>query len=245
MIKFENVHKWLQGQHILKGINLHIARGETLVLVGPTGTGKSVSLKHLIALHDPDEGDIIVDGVNMQTLTDKELEKFRLKFGMLFQSGALLNWLNIADNVALPLRENTNLSEKEILERVCETLSLVGLEDAALKRPSQVSGGMRKRAGLARAIITEPQVLLYDEPTSGLDPVMSRRIDKLIVMLKDKLQVTSVVVTHDMISAFAIADKIAMIYEGVIVEVGTPREFRNSKNPIVQEFIGAQMDVNY
>jgi len=244
MIRFENVHKWLQGQHVLKGVDLHVERGETLVIVGPTGTGKSVSLKHLIALHEPDDGDIVVDGVNMQTLNDKELEKFRLKFGMLFQSGALLNWMNIEDNIALPLRENTKLSENEILIRVAETMEIVGLTDAALKRPGQVSGGMRKRAGLARAIITEPEVLLYDEPTSGLDPVMSRRIDRLILSLKKRLKVTSVVVTHDMISAFAIADKIAMIYDGKIIEVGTPSEFRASTNPVVQEFIGAQMDLN-
>jgi len=244
MIRFENVHKWLQGQHVLKGVDLHVERGETLVLVGPTGTGKSVSLKHLIALHEPDDGDIIVDGVNMQTLNDKQLEEFRLKFGMLFQSGALLNWMNIEDNIALPLRENTKLPENEILKRVAETMEIVGLTDAALKRPGQVSGGMRKRAGLARAIITEPEILLYDEPTSGLDPVMSRRIDRLILSLKNRLKVTSVVVTHDMISAFAIADKIAMIYDGKIIEVGTPSEFRASTNPVVKEFIGAQMDLN-
>jgi len=244
MIKFQNVHKWLQGQHVLRGVNLHVERGETLVLVGPTGTGKSVSLKHLVLLHEPDDGDIIVDGVNMQTLTNKELEAFRRKFGVLFQSGALLNWMNIEDNVALPLRENTKMKEDEILKLVHETLDIVGLKEAAYKRPGQVSGGMRKRAGLARAIVAEPKILLYDEPTSGLDPVMSRRIDKLIISLKERLKVTSVVVTHDMISAFAIADKIAMIYEGQIIEIGTPAEFRSSTNPIVQEFIGAQMDFN-
>ncbi len=240
MIKFENVHKYLGGNHILKGINLHIKKGETFVLVGPSGTGKSVLLRHIIALHIADEGKIIINNQNIATLKTKTLEKLRSNCGMLFQSGALLNWMNVEENIALPLVETTTLSKLEIQKRLDETLPLVELEDARKKNPSDISGGMKKRAGLARAIITNPDIILYDEPTSGLDPVMSRKIDKLILSLKHKLNITSLVVTHDLQSAFAIADRIAMIYKGEIIECDTVERFKQSKNSFVREFIDAQ-----
>ncbi len=240
MIKFEKVHKYLGGHHILKGVDLHIKKGETFVLVGPSGTGKSVMLRHIIGLHFPDDGKVIVNGTDMGKCSSKELEKVRYNCGMLFQSGALLNWMSVAENIALPLIENTKLKKAEINKRVEEVLPLVELDHAGHKSPSDISGGMKKRAGLARAIITEPDIVLYDEPTSGLDPVMSRKVDKLILNLNKKLNVTSLVVTHDLQSAFSIADRIAMIYKGEIIICDTVENFKKSKHEVVREFIEAQ-----
>ncbi len=240
MIKFEKVHKYLGGHHILKGVDLHIKKGETFVLVGPSGTGKSVMLRHIIGLHFADEGAVIVNGKDLKKASNRELEKIRFNCGMLFQSGALLNWMSVAGNIALPLIENTNLSKSEIQEKVDAVLPLVELEHAGHKNPSDISGGMKKRAGLARAIITEPEIVLYDEPTSGLDPVMSRKVDKLILNLNKKLNVTSLVVTHDLQSAFSIADRIAMIYKGEIIICDTVENFKKCNHEVVREFIEAQ-----
>ena len=242
MISFDNVHKYLLGIHILKGVSLQIKQGETFFIVGPSGSGKSVLLRHMIGLHKADGGRVIVDGTEVSALGIRELDQFRKRFGVLFQSGALINWMNVEDNVALPLREQKKkLSNAEIAEKVEKTLGLVGMEYAAEKKPSDISGGMRKRTALARAIITEPDFILYDEPTSGLDPVMSRRIDRLIRTLQDTLKLTSIVVTHDLISAFETGDRIAMLSGGKIIECGTASEFRNSSNPVVQEFVSAQI----
>ncbi len=240
MIVLENVHKRLNGQPILKGMSLEIKRGETMVIVGPSGTGKSVTLKHMLGLFTPDSGTVMVDGENMTAAKGRKAEALRDKFGVLFQSGALINWLSVGDNVALPLMEKTRMKDAEIAKRVAKVLEMVELSGQEDKMPSEVSGGMKKRAGLARAIVLSPQILLYDEPTSGLDPVLSRKIDRLIKHLALTLEITSVVVTHDMVSAFSIADRIAMLSEGKVIEIGTPEEFRNSENPVVREFIDAQ-----
>lgn len=240
MIEFVNVKKTLGGKMVLDGLNLRIEKGETFVIVGPSGTGKSVTLNHIIGLLKADSGSVIIDGQDICCARGSEMESLRMKMGMLFQSGALLNWMSIYDNVALPLRERTKLSENEIHAKVCTILDFLEMGDAALKMPGEVSGGMVKRAGLARAIICDPAIMLYDEPTSGLDPLMSRKIDSLIKSLKKKFSMTSVVVTHDLVSAFSIGDKIAMLYDGVVHEQGTIDEFMKSQKPLVREFISAQ-----
>lgn len=240
MIVFEHVTKRLGGKVVLNDLDMEIRKGETFVIVGTSGAGKSVTLKHMVRLLTPDSGRVIVDGVVVSEAKGGELEQIRSRFGYLFQSGALLQWLTVGDNVGLPLREKTNMSDDEIDRRAQEMLELVGLKDVMEKRPDDLSGGMRKRAALARAIITQPDIILYDEPTSGLDPVTSRTIDKLIDDMRKNLGVTSVVVTHDLHSALAIGTRIGMLFEGRLVEVATPDEFVKSRVPVVQDFLEAQ-----
>jgi len=240
MIRFENVEKSFAGKPVLRGFNLHVQKGETISLVGTSGAGKSVTLKHMVRLLRPTAGEVSIHGQVINDLNGEELEKVRLRFGYLFQSAALLQWLTVYDNVALPLRENSRLPESEIDAKVKSVLEKVGLTEAAGKLPASISGGMQKRAGLARAVVTEPDILLYDEPTSGLDPVTSRTIDELIFDLQKDLGVTSVVVTHDMISALTISDRIAMLHQGAVQEVSTPVEFLHSKNGIVRGFLDSQ-----
>ncbi len=240
MIRLENVTKTLGGRGVLKQVDLQVNAGETLVIVGPSGAGKSVTLKHMVRLLAPDEGRVIVDGDIISEADGRELERIRGKFGMLFQGGALLQWLSVGENVALPLREKSTLTDDQIVKSVREKLALVGLQDDYDKWPAELSGGMRKRVGLARAIVEDPKIILYDEPTSGLDPVSSRMIDALINRLRKDLGVTSVVVTHDLHSALMIGDRIAMLYEGVIAETAAPEQFIQSGNPAVQEFLEAQ-----
>ena len=240
MIQFDHVTKRFGSKTVLDDISLEIRKGEIFFIVGPSGTGKSVSLKHMVRLLVPDEGRVLVGGEDISHAPDSELERMRERFGYLFQGGSLLAWLNVADNVALPLREKTSMTEDEIRDKVARTLALVGMERDGEKMPAEISGGMQKRAGLARAIVRDPEVVLYDEPTSGLDPVMSRRIDRLIYDLNRKIGVTSVVVTHDLNSALSIGNRIAMLKGGKIVELSTPDEFRNSTNPDVREFMDAQ-----
>jgi phospholipid/cholesterol/gamma-HCH transport system ATP-binding protein len=237
MLVLENVQKALKGREVLKGIDLEVRRGETVVIIGQSGTGKSVTLKTIIGLMRPDAGKVVIDGEDVTGFGEKKYSEVRKKFGVLFQSGALINWLTIEDNVALPLREHTQLGESEILQKVEQKLRLLNLLDARTKMPSEISGGMRKRAGLARAIILDPKIILYDEPTSGLDPVMSNQINELILRMQKILGITSIVVTHDMESAYRIADRIAMLFDGRIVEVGSCDEIRNTQNPIVRQFI--------
>lgn len=244
MIQFDHVSKSFGSKKILDDVSYEIRRGEVFMIVGPSGTGKSVSLKHMVRLLTPDAGRVLVCGEDISHADGTELERMREHFGYLFQGGALLAWMNVADNVALPLREKTDMDEDAIHEKVMKTLALVGLENDALKMPSEISGGMQKRAGLARAIIRDPEIVLYDEPTSGLDPVMSRHIDRLIADLNRKLGVTSIVVTHDLNSALSIGHRIAMLKAGRIVEISTPDEFRNSANPEVREFMDAQFKIN-
>lgn len=244
MIQFDHVSKSFGSKKVLDDVSYEIRKGEVFMIVGPSGTGKSVSLKHMVRLLTPDAGRVLVCGEDISHADGAELERMREHFGYLFQGGALLAWMNVADNVALPLREKTDMDEDAIYEKVMKTLALVGLENDALKMPSEISGGMQKRAGLARAIIRDPEIVLYDEPTSGLDPVMSRHIDRLIADLNRKLGVTSIVVTHDLNSALSIGHRIAMLKAGRIVEISTPDEFRNSANPDVREFMDAQFKIN-
>lgn len=243
MIRFEHVKKQFGSKAVLKDLSFEIPKEETFFIVGLSGAGKSVTLKHIIRLLKPNSGDIYIDGQPTRDLEGNELESMRSRFGYLFQSAALLQWLSVAENVALPLREAKHakeLSEQEINERVDDVLEKVGLLEAKDRYPSNISGGMQKRAGLARAIITEPEIILYDEPTSGLDPVTSRSIDDLIDSLRQKLGVTSVVVTHDMISALKIGSRIAMLHLGELIEVSTPAEFIHSENKIVRSFLDSQ-----
>ncbi len=240
MIRFEKVTKRLGSRNVLDALDLDIQPGETYVICGPSGMGKSVTLRHMVRLLTPDAGRVMVGDDCVSESRGRDLERIRARFGVLFQSGALLQWLSVADNVALPLREHTQKSEEEIEHLVREKLRLVELEDAYDKQPADLSGGMRKRVALARAIITEPEIILYDEPTSGLDPVTSRTIDTLIDNLRKELKVTSVVVTHDLHSALAIGTRIAMLYYGKVVEVATPEAFIESDNEIVRNFLEAQ-----
>ena len=240
MIKFEHVKKMLAGNQILDDVSFEIGKGETFCIVGPSGVGKSVTLKHMVRLLTPDDGLVLVGDSVVSNALGEELEKIRERFGLLFQGGALLAWLSVGENVALPLREKTNMQEDEIEKKVMETLGMVGLEEAVDKYPAEISGGMRKRAGLARAIIRDPEIVLYDEPTSGLDPVTSRTIDSLIERMRKEIGVTSVVVTHDLHSALSIGTKIAMLHGGKIVELCTPADFVNSSSPEVQGFLDSQ-----
>lgn len=238
MIQLIDVHKSFAGQKVLNGVDLRIPKGEITVIIGASGVGKSVLLKHMIGLLQPDRGRILVDGTDLATLSPKGLVGIRQKFGMLFQGAALFDSLNVFDNVAFPLTEHTSLSHEEIKRKVREKLALVGLHGVDNKMPDELSGGMKKRVGLARAIILEPEVILYDEPTTGLDPIMTDSVDNLILSMQQKLRVTSVVISHDIKSTFDIADQIAMIYDGKIIEAGAPDEFRASKNELVARFIG-------
>jgi phospholipid/cholesterol/gamma-HCH transport system ATP-binding protein len=213
-----------------------------MVIIGRSGSGKSVTIKHMVGLLRPTRGTVLVDGTDVTALDKTGIFALRRKFGVLFQSGALINWLSVYDNVALPLREHTKLGADEIEKKTLEKLRLVELDEHGDKMPSDISGGMKKRAGLARAIVLDPEILLYDEPTSGLDPVLASRINRLIIDVKEKLGVTSVVVTHDMDSAYKIADRIAMLYEGRIVQVGTPDEIRKSNDPVVRQFVEGRIE---
>ncbi|MCM8541707.1 MAG: ATP-binding cassette domain-containing protein, partial [Lentisphaeraceae bacterium] len=211
MLTFKNVKKSFGDHEVLKGVNFTVEDGETLVIVGPSGTGKSVSLKHMVGLLQPTSGEILFQGKSILNLRGKDLMEHRKNFGMLFQSGALLAWLTVEQNIALPLVEQRRMPFKDIEEKVKKSIALLGLEGSETKRPSEISGGMKKRVGLARAIVMEPKVVLYDEPTSGLDPVMSRHIDKMILDMQKEFGITSIVVTHDLHSAFSIGDRVAML----------------------------------
>ncbi len=227
---------------ILNGVNLKVYRGETFVIMGGSGCGKSTLLRHMIGNIKPTSGRAYLFGEDITRLEGGEMDWFRKKIGMSFQSSALFDSMNVGDNVSLPLREHTKLEESIIKIMVSMKLELVGLRGFEKLMPSELSGGMRKRVGLARAIAMDPQIVFYDEPTAGLDPIVASVIDKLILDFSKKLAITSVVVTHDMKSVFSIADRIAMLYEGQVLEVGTPLEIRNSKSEIVQQFINGSYD---
>lgn len=239
LISFENVTKRFDGRPVLDGLSFTVEKGEILCIVGPSGTGKSVTLKHLVRLLTPSSGRVVVDGIDIAKCPDAELEKLRGRIGYLFQSGALLAWMTVAENVALPLEECTSLSDEEISGRVAAALGAVELSDAAGKYPSEISGGMQKRAGLARAIVRDTDIVLYDEPTSGLDPVTAATIDRLVKKLNRELGITSIVVTHDIVSALKIADRILLIKRGKAVECSAPAQFAKSANPEVREFLEA------
>lgn len=237
MIEIVNVHKVFDGKKVLNGVNLTIQSGETMVIIGRSGCGKSVLLKHIIGLIKPDSGHIFIDKEDITIMDEKQLRNLRMRFGMLFQGAALFDSLTVGDNVGFSLLEHTDLDSSVISGKVKNCLSLVGLTGIEKSMPAQLSGGMRKRVGLARAICIDPQIVLYDEPTTGIDPIMGDAINDLIRELQHKLKITSIAVTHDMTSAYKIADRIAMLYDGKIVQVGTPDEIKNTTNPIVKQFI--------
>jgi phospholipid/cholesterol/gamma-HCH transport system ATP-binding protein len=237
LISLDGLYKSFSGKIVLEDLSLDVYAGETMVIVGGSGTGKSVTLKHIIGLVKPDSGHVVIDGTDLCCLTDMELNMIRKRFGMSFQEGALFDSMSVFENIAFPLRRHTRHTEKEIKARVRECLDLVHLENVETKRPSELSGGMRRRVGFARAISLAPEILLFDEPTTGLDPVMSDVVAELIIEMDQTLHTTTVTITHDMKVALKIADRIGMLHKGRLIEVGTPEAFAASPNPIVQQFI--------
>ncbi len=237
IIELQEVHKSFGPQQVLKGVNLQVPRGLTTVIIGRSGGGKSVILKHMIGLIRPDRGRVLVDGQDLNRLDDRQINRVRRRFGMLFQDAALFDSMTVGQNVAFPLREHTNLSAEQIEETVIEKLKMVGLVNVEHKMPSELSGGMRKRVGLARAIALEPEIILYDEPTTGLDPPLSAAINRLIVETQERLGVTGVVISHDIAGAYEVGQRIAMLYDGRIIAQGPPEEIRDSQDEVVQQFI--------
>ena len=236
-IQFEGVWKRLGAKVVLRGVDLSVSRGECLAVIGRSGTGKSVLLKHVVGLLTPDQGAVRVTGIDVASLEEGELLALREQIGMLFQGGALFDSMTVGENVGLALREHTPLPEQQIEIVVGEKLALVGLSGTERQKPSSLSGGMKKRAALARALAMNPKIMLYDEPTSGLDPITADMINRLIRRLQERLGMTSIAVTHDMTSAYHIADRIAMLHEGRIHAVGTPTEIQATKDPVVRQFI--------
>jgi len=242
MIEIRNLSKSFDHKTVLAGVSLDVAKGETLVVIGRSGSGKSVLLKHVLGLIKPDAGHVTIDGMRLDQLSRPELYRLRKRCGVLFQAGALFDSLTIQQNVGLGLVENTKMKHNEIADIVAERLDWVGLEDVGHRHPSELSGGMRKRAALARALAMDPEIVLYDEPTTGLDPVTAEGINDLIVRLEERLNVTAIAVTHDMKSAFTIGTRIAMLHEGHIVFNGSVDEAKNSDDPMLRQFIAG--DVN-
>ena len=237
MIRLVDIYKSFGPKHVLEGFTLEVSEGETMVIIGYSGTGKSVAIKHIVGLLEPDRGEVWVDGLEVPTLPRRELYQLRARIGYVFQFAALFDSLSIGDNVAMGLRKQQQLSEPEIQTRVHEALELVDLPNVADRFPAELSGGMRKRVGIARAIALRPKYILYDEPTTGLDPVTSAVIDQLMVRMRERLGVTSVVITHDMRSAYTVGSRIAMLYQGRVQQVGTVQEIRHTDDPIVRQFI--------
>ena len=237
MIKLIDVHKSFGKQAVLNGVNLEIEDGKTTVIIGKSGGGKSVLLKHIIGLLQPDSGQILIDDLDITKLDEKGLNETRKKFGMLFQEAALFDSMTVGENVAFPLREHTKLKDEEIRQTVADRLRAVGLTGIEAKMPSELSGGMRKRVGLARAIALHPQIVLFDEPTTGLDPVMTEAINQLIIETQNMFHLTCVVISHDLGSIFKISDKVAMLYEGEIIATGTPEEIKSSPDPVLVQFL--------
>ena len=237
MIEVKNLYKRFGDKEVLRGINLNISKGETLVIIGRSGCGKSVFLKHIIGLLEPDRGEIIFEGKDIVQMTQKEIYEIRKQFGFLFQGAALFDSMTVGENVGLALKENTNMTQGEIAKVVAEKLEVVGLTGIEEMKPADLSGGMKKRVSLARAISTDPEYILYDEPTTGLDPVMSDQIDDLIKELEKRLNVTSIVVTHDIFSVYDVADKVAMMHEGKIYFEGTPRELVATNDKLIRAFL--------
>ena len=240
MIKFNNIYKKLNNREILSGVDFLINAGEVIAIVGLSGAGKSVTLKHMVRLMSPDSGSIEIDGERIDNLSNSDIRNKRSEIGVLFQSSALIQWLSVYENIALPLHQRTNKKEDEIYKIVSERLKWIDLFESKDLYPSELSGGMQKRVGLARATILNPKIILYDEPTSGLDPVTSRKIDKLIMKLNNEMQLTSVIITHDLISALSISSKIMMLHDGKIIEFCNPNDFIKSNHPVVQKFVNSQ-----
>jgi len=237
MIRIEGLQKTLDGKVVLRDVNLTIPEGLSIAVAGRSGCGKTVLLKSIIGLMKPDRGRIFIDDDDITSLGKKDLYAVRRKFGMLFQGAALFDSLSVCDNIALPLREHTDLGKADILDKVREKLQMVGLAGAEDTMPAELSGGMKKRVGLARALVMEPRYILYDEPTTGLDPVTASSINDLITAMQERLNITSVIVTHEMESAFKTADRIALLHEGEIIYNGTVEQFRSSGKPEVREFL--------
>jgi len=237
MIELKDIHRSFGSRSILKGLHLKINTGESMVIIGTSGCGKSISLKHIIGLLRPDSGNVMIDDIDITQISPKELNKVRRDFGMLFQNAALFDSMSVLENVGFQLFEYTDMPLEKIKRRVSECLERVGLRGIEKAKPAQLSGGMQKRVALARAICMFPKIILFDEPTTGIDPIRADTINELIRHLHDTLKTTSVTVTHDMKSAYKIADRIAMLYEGKIIATGTPDEIKNSRHEIVQQFI--------
>jgi len=242
MIRIVDLHKAFGENRVLQGVNLQIERGETMAVIGQSGSGKSVLIKHLIGILKPDQGEIYIDGLEITRLKEDKLQSVTKKFGMLFQGAALFDSLTVGQNVSFGLERYTNFSEEKKQELVSESLAKVGLRGVEHLMPHELSGGMKKRVGLARAIAYGPEIILYDEPSTGIDPIRADAINELINRMKKELKVTSVVITHDMTSSYKVADRIAMLYEGKIIEIGTAEEIRNSKNEVIQQFIHGQAE---
>jgi len=237
MINIESVTKSFNNHKVLDNISLNIATGSTCVIIGRSGCGKSVLLKHIVGILKPDKGKVFVDNQQVDNLNEEDLNALRLRIGMVFQGGALFDSMTVGENVGFGLIEHNHINRKELLERIEEALCLVDLCGIANLLPSELSGGMKKRVALARAICIKPQIILYDEPTTGVDPITADSINELIKNLHDKLKVTSIVVTHDMKSAYKVADRIAMMYQGKIIAEGNPQEIENTDHPVVHQFI--------
>jgi phospholipid/cholesterol/gamma-HCH transport system ATP-binding protein len=244
MIELTDVYKAFGPKRVLAGFSLTVNEGETMVIIGFSGTGKSVAIKHMVGLLRPDSGSVKVDGLEVPTLNRKELTALRAKIGYVFQFAALFDSLTVGQNVAMGLRKQGTLTEAEIAARVAEALDLVDLPNTEAQYPADLSGGMRKRVGIARAIALRPKYILYDEPTTGLDPVTSAVIDELMVRMRDRLGVTGIVITHDMRSAYRVGTRIAMLYEGKVRQVGTVDEIRQSKDPVVRQFIEGRAEMD-
>ena len=242
IIEIVDLHKSFGEQKVLDGVNLEIEEGKTTVVIGRSGGGKSVLLKHIIRLLEPDSGHVFIDGTDVTVLNDKALNEIRKKFGMLFQEAALFDSMTVGENVAFPLKEQTKMKDEEIKKIVADRLRAVGLHGVEDKMPSELSGGMKKRVGLARAIALHPQIVLFDEPTTGLDPIMTEAINELIIDTQKNFNLTSIVISHDVESIFKIGHKIAMLHEGKIVEYGTPEEIKESKNPVLVQFLSGNIE---
>jgi phospholipid/cholesterol/gamma-HCH transport system ATP-binding protein len=242
MIEIVNLRKGFGRQGVLNGLNLRILNRELVAVIGQSGGGKSVLLKHLIGIIRPDGGKILIEGVDITTVVGRELDRVREKFGVVFQEGALFDSLTVYENIAFPLREKTRMGHDEIDARVAQALEDVGLREMGTKYPAEISGGMKRRVALARALITEPRIVLFDEPTTGLDPIISSSIHKLITKTHKKYGFTGLIISHEIPEIFDVADKIAMLYNGTIIETGTPEEFRNSDNPYVRQFVSGSLE---
>lgn len=244
MIEIIDIHKSFSGQKVLNGLNLKIADKELIAIIGQSGGGKSVFLRHLIGLVKPDSGSIIIEGIDITKVSRDELDLARQKFGVVFQGGALFDSINIYDNVAFPLREKLMLDESTVKQKVTELLEDVGLSGVEEKYPAEISGGMKKRVALARALVTEPKIVLFDEPTTGLDPILLHSIHNLIIETHRKYGFTGVIISHDIPEIFEVVDRVAFLYKGRIAEIGTPEEIQNSSNPIARQFITGKFDVS-
>ena len=237
-VQVRNLRKSFGPKQVLRGVDLEVARGDSLVILGGSGTGKSVLLKHMIGLLEPDHGQVLIDGLDLASLSDVEMNQLRRKFGMAFQEGALFDSMSVGDNIAFPLRRHRReMTPAAVRGRVAECLETVGLTGVEAKRPSELSGGMRRRVGFARALALEPEILLFDEPDTGLDPILTDVIDNVILGLRQRLRLTTITITHNLKSAFKIATRVAMLYQGRIVAEAPPAEFRELDEPIVQRFL--------